>query len=167
MSEQLEMSDDDLEIIEDDLCDCDDYTGPRSIADTLDELSKLYPVIPHAVRQFSTGAVRSKEADDMRHDLVSPIGLRRVAMACAEGIRKGYGAYNWEKGMPIHDILNHAVEHIRRYLSGDRSEDHLGHLVWNAMAACHSEELWPHLNVGTLRGPGCTPPESPILEVEL
>ena len=28
-------------------------------------------------------------------------------------------------------------------------------------AAIHSAELWPHLNQGTLRGPGCTHPSTP------
>jgi hypothetical protein len=29
-----------------------------------------------------------------------------------------------------------------------------------------SDKMWPHLNVGHLWGAGCTPPESPITEVE-
>jgi hypothetical protein len=110
---------------------------------------------PHTEHQ--TGAVRSSDADDVRYDLITPIGLRRVAEAYAEGAKK-YSSFNWEKGFPISDILNHAIRHLYLYLEGDRSEDHLGHAAWNCMAACHSEELWPHLNEGTLRGPGCTPP---------
>jgi len=106
---------------------------------------------------FSTGAVRSKDAEGARFDLVSPIGLRRVAETCREGADK-YGDYNWEKGMPINDLLNHALQHIYNYLSGDRSEDHLGHAGWGLMAAMHSEEMWPYLNEN-LRGPGCVPPQ--------
>ncbi len=106
---------------------------------------------------YSTGAVRSSDAESARYDLVSPIGLRREAEACAEGSIK-YGDFNWEKGMPVNDLLNHALRHIYAFLSGDRSEDHLGHAKWNLGAACHSQELWPHLNEGTLRGEGCTPP---------
>lgn len=103
--------------------------------------------------QFDTGAVRSSDAEGARFDLVSPIGLRRVAEACNEGAAK-YGDYNWEKGMPIGDLLNHAIQHLYKYLSGDRSEDHLGHAAWGCMAACHSEESWPQLNTGLrpLRG---------------
>jgi hypothetical protein len=92
-----------------------------------------------------------------RYDLISPIGLRRVAEACHEGAVK-YGAFNHEKGLPISVYLNHAMAHISKYLAGDRSEDHLGHASFNLLFACHSEELWPHLN-GDLRGPGCTPPQ--------
>lgn len=112
------------------------------------------------VHEFETGAVRSKDADNTRYDLITPIGLRRVAEAYAEGATK-YSDFNWEKGMPITGILNHAIRHIFLYLSGDRSEDHLGHAGWNVLAACHSEEMWPHLNEYTLRGLGCTPPQDP------
>jgi hypothetical protein len=112
------------------------------------------------VREFATGAVRSKDADDTRYDLISPIGLEAVACTCAEGANK-YSDFNWESGMPVHDILNHALRHIYKYLSGDRSEPHLPHAAWNLMAAIHSEALWPHLNEGHLRGPDCTPPKQP------
>lgn len=107
--------------------------------------------------KFGTGAVRSDTFEAFRYDLVSPIGLREVARACAEGAQK-YADFNWERGMPVNDLLNHAIAHIYQFLSGDRSEPHLGHAAWNLLAACHSHELWPHLNDGKLRGPGCTPP---------
>jgi hypothetical protein len=107
--------------------------------------------------KFGTGAIRSDAVESFRYDLVSPIGLREIARACAEGAEK-YGDWNWEKGMPVHDLLNHAIAHIYQFLSGDRREPHLGHAAWNVLAAIHSDELWPHLNEGSLRGPGCVPP---------
>lgn len=96
---------------------------------------------------YNTGAVRSAEVEGTRYDLISPIALRRLAETCHEGAVK-YSDYNWEKGMPISDLLSHAIAHIYEYLSGDRSEDHLAHAMWNCGAACHSEELWPELNKG-------------------
>jgi len=108
--------------------------------------------------KFGTGAVRSDSVEEFRYDLVSPIGLREVARACAEGAEK-YGDWNWEKGMPVHDLLNHAIAHVYQFLEGDRSEPHLGHAAWNLLAAIHSEKLWPAINSGTLRGPGCTRPD--------
>lgn len=111
-----------------------------------------------AVVTFDSGAVRSADCANVRYDLITPIGLRRVAEAYAEGSEK-YGDYNWEKGMPIAEMLNHAVAHIYNYLAGDRSEDHLGHAAWNLMAACHSEEMWPEIN-DNLRESGCKPPGS-------
>lgn len=109
--------------------------------------------------RFQTGAIRSSDAEATRYDLVSPIGLEAVARACAEGAAK-YGDYNWEAGMPVHDLLNHALRHVYRYLAGDRSEDHLGHAAWGMLAAIHSEAVWPELNQGTLREAGCRRPAS-------
>lgn len=106
---------------------------------------------------FSSGAIRSSDAEETRYDLISPIGLEAVARTCAEGAAK-YGDWNWERGMPVHDLLNHALRHIYQYLAGDRSEDHLPHAAWGLLAAIHSQQLWPKLNDGTLRGPGCLPP---------
>ena len=107
--------------------------------------------------KFGTGAIRSDTAEAFRFDLISPIGLREVARTCAEGAAK-YDDFNWERGMPVHDLLNHAIAHVYQYLSGDRSEPHLPHAAWNLLAAIHSEELWPQLNDGTLRSPGCVAP---------
>lgn len=112
--------------------------------------------------KFSTGAIRSSDAESTRYDLISPIGLEAVARTCAEGAEK-YSDYNWERGMPVHDLLNHALRHIYRYLAGDRSEDHLPHAAWGLLAAIHSEALWPELNEGTLRGPGCKAPAGEAL----
>lgn len=106
---------------------------------------------------FSTGAVRSADRVGERYDLISPIGLKRLAQTCAEGAAK-YDDFNWEKGMDVPEMLNHAISHIYTYLSGDRSEDHLAHATWNLLGAIHSEEKWPELNEGKLRAPGCVPP---------
>lgn len=107
--------------------------------------------------KYVSGAVRSSDAELTRYDLISPIGLAAVAAACAEGAAK-YSAYNWERGMPATDMLNHAIRHIYLFLAGDRSEDHLGHAGWNVIGAIHSLEVWPDLNEGTLRTGNCEAP---------
>lgn len=107
------------------------------------------------LHEYDTGAVRSSDCDKVRYDLISPIGLRAVAATYAEGAEK-FGAGNWENGMPVVDLLNHAIAHVYKFLSGDRSEDHLAHAAWNLLGAIHSHEQWPHLNADTLRGPGCS-----------
>jgi hypothetical protein len=109
-----------------------------------------------------TGAVRSNSADGEAWELISPIGLRRVAATASEGEKK-YTAYNWEKGFGVRNLLRHAIRHCYLYLAGDRSEDHLAHAAWNLLACCHSEELWPELNQD-LRGDGCRPPEHACTE---
>lgn len=113
---------------------------------------------PPMEKKFPTGAVRSADAELTRYDLISPIGLAAVAAACAEGAQK-YGDFNWERGMPAHDLLNHAIRHIYLFLSGCREEEHLGHAAWNVIGAIHSLEVWPHLNEGRLRGGFCEAPD--------
>lgn len=112
---------------------------------------------PEQVCEYSTGAVRNGDCNDVRYDLISPIGLLALARTYAEGAGKR-GDHNWENGMPVNDLLNHAIAHIYKYLAGDRTEDHLGHAAWNVLGAIHSAECWPDMNAGTLRGPGCTVP---------
>lgn len=135
--------------------------GSRLPADEDDILSFAdaddWPDQADRVHRFATGAVRSKDADDVRYDLISPIAMEELARTCAEGAAK-YGDFNWERGMPVHDLLNHVIRHIYKYLSGDRSESHLPHAMWGIGAAIHSEVLWSNLNCGHLRDEGCRPP---------
>lgn len=100
--------------------------------------------------EYDTGAVRSADCKAVRYDLISPIGLRALAETYSEGAQK-FGPYNWENGMPVADLLNHAIAHIYNFLNGDRSEDHLGHAAWNLIGAIHSYKKWPELNAGVLR----------------
>jgi len=107
--------------------------------------------------EYDTGAVRSADCAQVRYDLISPIGIEALARTYAEGARK-FGACNWENGMPVTDLLNHALAHIFKFLGGNRDEDHLGHATWNLIGAVHSLEKWPELNQHLLRGPNCEPP---------
>jgi len=112
----------------------------------------------HDLHEYDTGAVRSTDCDHVRYDLISPIGMAALARTYAEGAEK-FGEFNWENGMPVTDLLNHAIAHLFKFLGGDRSEDHLGHAAWNVLGAIHSMELWPHLNDDLLRGPNCSAPD--------
>jgi hypothetical protein len=94
--------------------------------------------------QFKTGAVRGREAEGERWDLVPALGLVRVARTCAEGAAR-YGVGNWLRGIPVSDLVNHAIRHMYLYLAGDRSEDHLAHAAWNLLAACHME--WTNIDM--------------------
>ena len=93
---------------------------------------------------FPSGAKRSGDADRERFDLISPIGLRRLAETYAEGAAK-YGDRNWEQGFPASVIVNHALRHLNLWLAGDDREDHLAHAAWNLFAIMHFEELRPDL----------------------
>ena len=97
-----------------------------------------------AITQFPSGAVRSADADDVRYDLITPVGLRRLAETCAEGAAK-YGDVNWQKGIPASQMLNHAIRHLYLWLAGDDREDHLAHAAWNILGVCHFEERLPEM----------------------
>lgn len=126
------------------------FVPPNFYQDTtlpqIPEHNKDIEIIAQGGIQFETGAVRSADKAGVMYHLITPIGLRRIAETYKEGFDK-YGAFNWERGMPIGDILNHAIAHIYAYLSGDDTgEDDLAHAAWNLLAAMHMEETHPGLN---------------------
>lgn len=94
--------------------------------------------------KFPNGAVRGKEETPARFDLISPVGLRRLAETYGEGALK-YSEGNWLKGIDAKNLMNHALVHLNKYLSGDTSEDHLAHASWNLFAIMHFEETRPEL----------------------
>ena len=93
---------------------------------------------------FASGAVRQK-LDDVRYDLISPFGLRRLAMTYAEGARK-YDDHNWRKGMPFSVLFNHVLHHLTQYLAGENGTDHLAHAAWGLFAVMEFEETEPELD---------------------
>jgi hypothetical protein len=96
----------------------------------------------------------SNEITEVRYDLIPYEGLHQVACTHAEGASK-YGEFNWERGMPVSDLQNHSIKHIRQYMKGDSSEPHLAHAAWGDFASMHSLQMWPHLNT-RLRGKDCS-----------
>lgn len=104
----------------------------------------------NSVETHETGAVRSTDANNERYDLITPIGLRRLAETYAEGAKK-YTDWNWLKGFKSSCLLNHALRHINLWAAGDTTEDHLGHATWNLMTLMHFEETRPELIDNPLR----------------
>lgn len=96
------------------------------------------------LKYFESGAIRSTDADSVRYDLITPIGLRRLAETYAEGANK-YGHDNWLHGIPASDLFNHTIRHLYLWLAGDKSEDHLAHAAWNIFTMMHFEETRPEL----------------------
>ena len=90
-------------------------------------------------QEFETGSVRDTRDGKGRFDLITPIGLKRLAVHYENGARK-YGDRNWEKGQPVSRYLDSAIRHLYAYLAGDRSEDHLAASAWNSLAAIHTEQ---------------------------
>ena len=75
----------------------------------------------------------------VRCDLLPPESILRVSAVLAEGAKK-YGANNW-KLIDTNDHINHALTHLFRHLSGDRTEPHLSHAVCRCLFAD-----WAHHN---------------------
>jgi hypothetical protein len=130
-------------------------SGARNV----DYLARAAMFIFESITIIETGSSTEyyKSNCDYRFDLIPQVAIQRLAETYHEGSVK-YGPYNWEKGMPVHDLLNHGIRHIYLYLAGDESEPQLPHASWAYIAAMHSEEMWPELNKGVLRGPNCSIP---------
>lgn len=100
---------------------------------------------------FDSGAQRGTEST-LGWYMLSQIALRRYADAMQEGSTR-YTPFNWLKGIPVHNLLDHLYTHLASFLQGDSSEDHLGHALWNLAAIIHYSETRPDLFDGL--PPGC------------
>lgn len=105
---------------------------------------------PHSLddsgeREFlETGAFREPQKDKGRYDLITPHGLRRLAVHYENGAKK-YSDRNWEKGIPASRMFSSAVRHLFQWVAGSRNEDHLSAAVWNIMCIIHYEEVMPEM----------------------
>jgi hypothetical protein len=88
-------------------------------------------------KTFPGGAIRDP-LEEERFDLISPIGMIRLAHVAGEGAIK-YGEDNWRKGLPNSNLVNHAFRHLVAYISGDRQEDHLAKVAWGVFAVMENE----------------------------
>jgi hypothetical protein len=88
---------------------------------------------------FSSGAVRDVQGDKPRYDLIPPFPLQRLAELYARGAEK-YDDHNWAKGMNTSRILASLMRHLEQYRQGDKTEDHLAAVAWNAFAIMHFED---------------------------
>ena len=71
-----------------------------------------------------------------RYDLIEPSYIRGLAETLGYGAEV-YEENNWKKGVNdykyVRDTWNHLVEHLNKFLEGDRSEPHLDHAKANLM----------------------------------
>ena len=81
--------------------------------------------------EFDTGYRRDSQAGKPRYDLISQIGLLRLAQLYQRGAEK-YGDDNWQKGSPFRRTFAAMFRHMLQWAAGDRSEDHLAAVAWNA-----------------------------------
>lgn len=93
---------------------------------------------------FQSGAQSSEKKP--RYDLIPVEALRREAVRMAEGAA-AHGVNNYRKGAGDEafrlDRLNHAWEHLAKYIHGDRSEDHLAAVRCNMGIVMWLDSHWP------------------------
>ena len=77
---------------------------------------------------------------EFRHADIRYAIMQEYAKTLHEGAIK-YGERNWEKGLPKENLINHAIHHLIAFVCGDKTENHLGHLIWNVLTLIHFEEL--------------------------
>lgn len=87
-------------------------------------------------QEFNTGSVRDTNEGKPRYDLITPIGLHRLAMHYSNGAKK-YGDDNWTKGQPLRRFIESAKRHLAKVELGYTDEDHETAAVWNILAYIH------------------------------
>jgi len=93
------------------------------------------------IRNFATGAVRDSGEGKPRMELLPLDLLMRVSTWYALGAAK-YGDNNWRKGQPQSVVIGSLLRHLTKYIKGDRDEDHLSAIVWNALSLMNGDEYF-------------------------
>lgn len=98
--------------------------------------SKTIAVMPIPVSGWVSPSGAKSSYEMPRYDLIPPSALRRLASRMAYGATK-HGENNYQRGVgdPVfhRDRINHLLEHVYKYLAGDRQKDHLAAVMANAV----------------------------------
>jgi len=94
--------------------------------------------------EFSTGSRRDVRTGKGRYDLLPPGPMKRLAQLYERGAEK-YGEGNWEKGQPVSRLMDSLIRHAFNYLEGEKTEDHMAAVAWNAFAVMYMEESKPEM----------------------
>lgn len=92
-----------------------------------------------------SGATREPDTDRGHYELLPPEAIRRISVHYERGARK-YSSRNWEKGLPWGRCIRSLLRHAFQWLAGDKKEDHLAAVVWNAFALMEYEKSYPEGN---------------------
>ena len=103
------------------------------------------------MQQFQTGAVRDVGGKG-RMDLLPMCALLRISKHMEDAIAPDpetgtphYPERNWEKGIPIHSMIDSALRHLAKYVDGWTDEDHLCAAATNLLMAMWMEEKRPNM----------------------
>lgn len=103
------------------------------------------------MQEYTTGAVRDSGGKG-RMDLLPWSALIRVSKHMEDAVaidpatgHPHYPERNWEKGMPMHCMLDSAFRHLAKYMEGWDDEDHLCSAVTNLLMAMWMEDNKPDM----------------------
>lgn len=105
------------------------------------------------LEHFENGAVREDKTGKGRFDLIPWCAVMRIARHMEESL-KVYSPRNWEKGLPMHSMIDSAFRHLAKYVDGQTDEDHLCAAATNLLMAMWMEEKRPEMQDIPSRGPG-------------
>jgi hypothetical protein len=91
------------------------------------------------------GERASRHSGRRTYDSIQRGAVDRLGETFAEDAKK-YGAFNWRKGLPLRNLLSHAIGHIYLLADGNTSENHLGHFLWNCAVAIYMAKHRPELD---------------------
>ncbi len=83
-------------------------------------------------REFSTGAERQASSGKGTPVLVPGDAIIDIAKLFEKGAAV-YGERNWEKGIPLSEILNSLERHLQEEKMGKTDENHARALAWRAV----------------------------------
>lgn len=92
---------------------------------------------------FETGAVRDTGGKG-RMDLLPMCALIRISKHMEDALTH-YPERNWEKGLPMHSMIDSALRHLMKYTDGQTDEDHLCAAATNLLMAMWTEEKRPDM----------------------
>ncbi len=119
-------------------------TKPASKPKTEDSNIPKRVVNEHGAEREAGVAGSKNSKHPARYDLISTIGLRRLAETYGEGSIK-YGPHSYLRGFPASDLINHVLAHLNAYRAGTGAEDDLAHAAWGLFSMMHFEETRPDL----------------------
>ena len=96
------------------------------------------------VEEFGNGAIREDKTGKGRFDLIPWCAVMRIAHHMEESL-KVYSPRNWEKGLPMHSMIDSAFRHLAKYADGWTDEDHLCAAATNLLMALWTEEKKPEM----------------------
>lgn len=104
------------------------------------------------MKDYQTGAVRDTGGKG-RMDLLPMCALIRISKHMEDAIKPDpetglphYPERNWEKGLPLHTMIDSALRHLAKYVDGMDDEDHLCAAATNLLMALWTEEKRPDMN---------------------